>query len=519
MSMSIVRSAVSSRSARNRSQRFLPLLVAALCACASARAEPRIGHDDFAWLQRVGFGVDAAAVDRFQQLGRRRYLDEALHPRGDPLPPSIQSLLASYEAVSTPPAQLFAQMREEQKRIQAMPEGDDKAQARKAQQKHANELLQQAQQAELLHAVYGSDPLREQMVWFWLNHFSVYGGKGRVRWFAADYAEHAIRPHALGKFKDLVLATLESPAMLDYLDNSQNAKGKVNENYARELMELHTLGVGSGYTQADVQQLALVLTGAGIVAPDGKTPRLKPEWRRWYVQQGLFAFNPARHDFSDKTLLGERIRGRGFGEIEQAVELITRQPACAQFVSRELAEYFVSDTPPPRLVEAMAKTFRRSDGDIAEVLRTLFESRELAASAGRKFKDPMQFLVSSLRLAYGDAAVANARPILSWINQLGEAPFGRLTPDGWPLDASGWASSGQMAKRFEIARAIGSGNAPFVPDDGGKAHGGFPQLATRLYYDAIEPHLAAPTRAALAEATSPQEWNTFLLASPDFNYR
>ncbi|WP_243039801.1 DUF1800 domain-containing protein [Dyella sedimenti] len=506
-------------------KRALPVLfglVLALGQDAAIAREHPLSPDDVAWLRRDGFDLDSATVARYRELGRSRFLDQQLESRDDDaLPAPIAALIGSYEAASTPAGQLLANLRQTQETIKAMPDGPDKAAAQKAQQQHANDLLQQAQQMELLHAVYGENQLKEQMVWFWLNHFSVYGAKGRVRWVAADYVEHAIRPHALGKFRDLVMATLESPAMLEYLDNAQNAKGHVNENYARELMELHTLGVGSGYTQQDVQQLALILTGAGIAPQrDHPTPPRPPKDAALFVQDGLFEFNPARHDFSDKTLLGHAIKGGGFDEVTQAVDLITRQPACAQFISRKLAEYFVADDPPPELVAKMARTFQRSDGDIAEVLRTLFESKALATSYGRKFKDPMQFVVSSVRLAYDGKPIANARPLLNWLNQLGEPVFGRLTPDGWPLDASGWSSSGQMAKRFEIAGAIGTGNNRLLTPEGQPKRGGdFPMLATRLYYDTFDPRLGTATRDALAKATSQQEWNTFLLSSPDFNYR
>jgi len=268
-----------------------------------------------------------------------------------------------------------------------------------------------------------------------------------------------------------------------------------------------------------VQQLALVLTGAGV-APLRDPGVMRPRVAEMVVRNGMFEFNPKRHDFSDKVLLGHTIKGSGFDEITQAVDLITRQPACAQFVSKKIAEYFVSDNPSPELVAKMARTFQRTDGDIAEVLRTMFDSKELAASYGKKFKDPMQFVVSSVRMAYDGKPIANAKPLLNWLNQLGEPVFGRLTPDGWPLDSTGWSSSGQMAKRFEIAGAIGSGNNRLLTPEGQPKSGGdFPLLTTRLYYDTFEPKLSAPTRDALAKATTQQEWNTFLLSSPDFNYR
>jgi uncharacterized protein (DUF1800 family) len=356
------------------------------------------------------------------------------------------------------------------------------------------------------------------MDWFWLNHFSVYQSKANLRWLVGDYDERAIRPHAFGHFKDLVLATLEHPAMLQYLDNNQNAAGHINENYARELMELHTLGVGGGYTQNDVQQLARVLTGVGVNA--GDPPKLKPEWQRLYRRSGAFEFNPARHDFGTKVLLGHSIAAGGFGEVEEAVTLIVRQPACARFISLELARYFVADNPPPPLVERMAQTFMHTDGDIAAVLHTMFLAREFNASLGGKFKDPMRFVISAVRFAYDGRPITNTRPMLNWLNGLGEAPFGRQTPDGYPLTEAGWASSGQMSRRFEIARAIGAGSAGLFDAEAGTTATatGFPQLSSRLYFEAVEPFLAAHTREALNSANSQQEWNTFLLSSPDFGY-
>ena len=219
-------------------------------------------------------------------------------------------------------------------------------------------------------------------------------------------------------------------------------------------------------------------------------------------------------------LLGQPVSGRGFAEVEHAVTLIVRQKACARFISRELATYFMGDAPSARLVDAMAETFQRSDGDISATLRTLLLSPEFAAARAPKFKDPMHYVLSSVRLAYDGRTISNSRPLLDWLNTLGEAPFARQTPDGYPLAASSWESPGQMSRRFEIARAIGSGNVHlFDHEDGSAATAtGFPQLSNRLYYEAIEPFLSANTRTALNQANSPQEWNIFLLASPEMNY-
>lgn len=512
---------------RPRARPWAGVLLA--CACAPALAASASDPQDLRWLQRMGFGVDSAGLAAYAQDGRRGFLRAQLAAAdGDEdLPAPVRQQLQDLPGLNVSAQAALAQVAARQEQIKAMPEGDARTAAKKALQEQKNQWVQQVRQAELLRAIYDPDQLREQLVWFWLNHFSVQADKARVGWVLGDYVDSTIRPHAMGRFADLVMATLKSPAMLDYLDNAQNAKGKVNENYARELMELHTLGVDAGYTQHDVQQLALVLTGVGIAPPgrDGP-PRLKPQWQAQYVHQGAFEFNPARHQDGDKTLLGQRIAGGGFEEVEQAVRLITRQPACAQFISRRLAEYFVADQPPPALVEQMAKAFERSDGDIAKVMQVMVQSRPFADASQRKFKDPYQYLVSSVRLAYDGQVIANPAPLVGWLAQMGEPLFGRITPDGWPLASDAWNSSGQMAKRFEIARAIGGGDARlFTPAqaDGtaGKAEqrGGFPMPASRLFYTAIEPTLSPATRQALAQARSQQEWNAFLLASPDFNYR
>jgi uncharacterized protein (DUF1800 family) len=232
-------------------------------------------------------------------------------------------------------------------------------------------------------------------------------------------------------------------------------------------------------------------------------------------------FNPARHDFGAKVLLGQPLSAQGFAEVEQAVDRLVRSPACAEFIARKLAVYFVADQPPPALVRRVAATFERTDGNIGAVLRELLRSPEFEASLGSKFRDPMHYVIGSIRLAYDARPILNTHPLVNWLNSLGEPLFGRQTPDGYPLVEAGWASSGQMSRRFEIARAIGSGSAGlFEPEDGsGGSNSGFPRLASRLYFEDIEPTLSANTLAALDKATSQQEWNTLLLASPEMNYR
>jgi uncharacterized protein (DUF1800 family) len=485
---------------------------------ASSGALPELGRKDAEWLERVAFGLDSQTVAAYSRLGREHFLEQQLHPGVATLPAPVAAEIAALEISHSDPAQWLADVNAQYKAINAMPDGSDKEQARKALNDRGNKLANEAVRRDLLRALYSPGQLQEQMVWFWLNHFSVYQYKANLRWLVGDYEERAIRPHALGRFRDLVLATLEHPAMLQYLDNSQNAAGHLNENYARELMELHTLGVSAGYSQQDVQNLTRVLTGVGVNA--GEPPRLKPELQRLYRRSGAFEFNPARHDFGDKRLFGRPVQGKGFDEVEYSVRAIVAQPACARFISKELAVYFLADDPSAVTVERMAETFMKTDGSIAAVLQTMFLSRELDAALGGKFKDPMRFVVSAVRFAYDGKPISNTRPMLNWLNGLGEAPYNRPTPDGYPLTELNWASAGQMSRRFEIARSIGSGNAGlFDPQEGSTAGmTGFPQLSNRLYFEAVEPYLAAGTKNALNLANSQQEWNLFLLSSPDFSY-
>ena len=524
----------------------------AVSAHGSDPASRPLTREDLRWLDRVTFGADSQTVARYREVGRSKFLDEQLHPPSDDpagLASDIHALMISQRSAED----LLREEREEQQRIQQLKDPDEQQRARMARNQLRRDVTIETAQRQLMRDLYSPSQLREQMTWFWMNHFNVFSGKGPVAFALPDYENKTVRPHALGHFKDLVMATLKSPAMLVYLDNAQSAVGKINENYARELMELHTLGVsggpsGSNYTQQDVQELARVLTGVGLnngaingrAAPPpargfagrgfgrGLGARgfgVQPQ-RATAIRDGLFEFNPNRHDFGTKKVLDETIQGSGFDEVEKAVTLLCRQPSTARFISTKLATYFVADTPPKRLVDAMSSTFEHTDGDIAAVLKTMFTSPDFMSALNRpqaeagKFKDPVQFVVSSLRLAYDGKHITNYKPVVNWLQQLDEPPYGRVTPDGYPLGESAWTSSGQMVKRFEIARAIGSGNARlFDGDDGKPVRAGFPMLTSRLFYDAIEPTLSPKTRAALDQTTSQQEWNTVLLASPDWMER
>jgi uncharacterized protein (DUF1800 family) len=215
------------------------------------------------------------------------------------------------------------------------------------------------------------------------------------------------------------------------------------------------------------------------------------------------------------------LAGKGLAEVDEAINRLARHPATARLISRKLAQFWLSDIPPQALLDRMSQTFMRTDGDIAETLKTLLTSPEFAQGAGKKFKDPMRYVMSAVRLAYDDKPILNAGPVLNWLNRMGEPLFGRQTPDGYPMNESAWASPGQMALRFEIAKAIGSGNAGLFKSEGPQPQerAAFPQLSNALYFQSISKTLSSGTRKALDQATSAAEWNTYLLSSPEMMMR
>src|SRR5450830_421949 len=489
-------------------------------AAQHAVAAPDNAAQGIAMLERVSWGVNGGSVRQLQKEGWSAYLQAQLHPGKTSLPPSVQAQIDAMTISQVPLDQLVMSMEQKRKESAAVMDDMAKQQSQKDYQQELNRLAREAATRSLLLDVYSTNQLQQQLSWFWLNHFSVHQGKHNLRAMVGDYEANAIAPHALGKFRDLLAATLHHPAMIRYLDNEQNAANRINENYAREIMELRTLGVDGGYSQADVQQLARILTGVGVNLGD-KMPEVRRDKQSQYVRKGLFEFNPNRHDYGDKVFLGQVVKGRGLAEVNEALDRLSRSPATAHYVSRKLAIYFVADEPPPQLVERMAARFQATDGDIAAVLRTMFDSAEFTQSLGKKFKDPVHYVVSAVRLTYDDKIILNAGPMLSWLGRMAEPLYGRQTPDGYPLAESGWASPGLMTTRFEIAKAIGSGNAGLFKTDGEKPteKTAFPQLANALYYQSLQKSLAPATQQALEQAASPQEWNTLLLSSPELMHR
>ena len=502
----------------------LALACLVLAAAPSVRAQgdqAGLSQSDLALLNRVTWGANDAAAAAMARMGPDRWLDAQLHPTpGDHLPADALAQIAALPISHTSVTDLVLDADMQNRALKDIADPDQKKAAQQVYQQSLTDLMRQAADRQILRDLYSADQLREQMTWFWFNHFNVHAYKANIRAMIGDYEDQAIRPHALGRFRDLLEATLRSPAMLRYLDNADNAVGHINENYARELMELHTLGVGSGYTQQDVQELARILTGVGI-DPRPDDPRIGPAHQGELIRQGLFEFNPNRHDYGDKMLLGHTIHGRGFAEVEQALDILARAPATAHHVSSELATYFMGDNPPPSVIDRMTQTYADSDGDIAQVLSTMFRSREFKASLGQAFKDPQHYAISAVRMAYGDRVILNTGPIQGWMNRMGEGLYNHETPDGYPMAAAAWSGPGQMAVRFEIARQIGAGSAGLFkpPGDGAVEQPGFPQLQNALYYDGIQQSLARPTQAALQQAASPQEWNGLFLSSPEFMRR
>ncbi len=499
----------------------VPLIaIAGAVASAQNNGAGKLTAEDLAFINRVTWGVNESTAAEFSALGRDRWLEAQLHPgAADKLPGGVKSQIASLTIATRPITQLAPELAAQQRGANQMQDAEQKKAAQQAHQQALNELGREAATRSLLRDVYAPDQLRQKMTWFWFNHFNVHLHKADIRATIADYEENALRRHALGRFRDLLVATATHPAMLRYLDNAENAKGHINENYAREIMELHTMGVGSEYSQEDVQELARILTGVGVnLQEPGARPNI--ETRPDYIRNGLFEFNPNRHDYSVKHFLGHTIEGRGFAEVEQALEILARHPATATYVSRKIATYFVSDTPPDALVRRMTQAFRSTDGDIVSVLLVMFKSPEFADSlrAKAKYKDPMQFVLSAVRLAYDTRVILNTQPIQNWLNRLAEGLYNHQTPDGYPMTAVAWDGPGQMATRFEIARQIGANAAGLFksPNADAVERPAFPQIQSAFYFNVVAPTLSPSTRAALDQATSPQEWNALFLSSPEF---
>ncbi len=390
---------------------------------------------------------------------------------------------------------------------------------RELQQRSPQRLLGELVHTKILRSAYSERQLEEVMTDFWFNHFNVHFGKALTRYMIADYEREAIRPHVFGRFEDMLLATAKHPAMLFYLDNwtsiapdslrsddvdrgrqmrriaglSDRQKDQLvrsgrlsreqlrrieeagpmleqanrrlrdrglNENYARELLELHTLGVDGGYTQQDVIELARVLTGWSFVPP--RQPGASLPRPLANVEPGTFVFNAFGHDTHEKVVLGERVVAGGVEEGEAVIRMLARHPATAHFLATKLVERFVSDAPDPAFVDELANVYLRTDGDLREVTRALFTSDHFYTTdvRGAKVKTPFELVVSAVRVT--DARVGPSRKLVETLRAMGHLPYNEPAPTGFPAVSEDWINSGAMLARMNFALDLAAGRVDGV---------------------------------------------------------
>ncbi|MEH1874481.1 DUF1800 domain-containing protein [Nostoc sp.] len=416
---------------------------------ASTSVDPKVLHI----INRLSFGPRPQDVQRVESMGVERYIQEQLSPDSIPESQSLTSQLNQLDAFHLNPVELL------EYGTTHLPGQKPSPEEIKAANKRGQQVLNEAVQARLLQATNSQRQLQEVIVDFWYNHFNVDAAKGRDRLWVGAYEQQAIRPYALGRFRDLLGATAHHPAMQFYLDNFQNradsrpdAQGNIrglNENYARELMELHTLGVDGGYTQQDVIALARILSGWGFSRSGQQTDN-----------NFGFYFNPKRHDFSDKVFLGHTIKSGGEAQGEEALDILAQSPATARHISYQIAQYFVSDRPNSNLVNHLTQRYLATDGNIREVLNTLFHSREFwnPKNFNAKFKTPYEYAISAVRAT--GIEVNNTRPISNLLQQLAMPLYRCPTPDGYKNTADVWLNPDAMNRRLSFASAIANGNLP-----------------------------------------------------------
>ena len=321
-------------------------------------------------------------------------------------------------------------------------------------------------------------PLLAKMTEFWFNHLNVFVGKGVTRPFLGHYVVNVIRINALGKFEDMLLASARHPAMLLYLDQAQSNVRGLNENYARELMELHTLGVDAGYTQNDVRELARILTGWTVPLAQGKP----------------FDFVPRLHDNGDKVLLGRSFKANGIREGEEAIRMLARHPATAKRIATRLASTFVADSPPQALIDRMTSTFITTQGDIRAVMQILIESNEFWAPENALFKTPIDFACSALTATGGVKDPRDINQTLGFLAQAGQPMHGWQTPDGYKTDAATWLAPEALTRRADFALGLGS----------------------RVIPPAFLQAFMSPTTRARIEREPAGQRTGLMLAGPDF---
>jgi uncharacterized protein (DUF1800 family) len=420
-------------------------------------------------LNRIGFGPRAGDVENVRAIGIERYIDAQLRPEriaDAGMAPRLAGLTTIGMSAEELSERYERPMMDARRERRLKPKGDEPdAAAPKTRDpivREANSVLADLAAQKVLRAVYSERQLQEVLTDFWFNHFNVDARNNRERFLLTEYERDVIRPRVLGSFRELLGATAKSPAMLFYLDNWMsagpnapqtgmgdggrpfqgrlNAPRGLNENYARELMELHTLGVDGGYTQKDVTEVARALTGWTMVPP----------------RQGSgFRFDPRMHDNGQKAVLGHVIKaGGGESDGEQVLDILAAHPSTARFIATKLARRLVSDTPPPALVDRAARRFTETRGDLREVTRAIVTSPEFLSSDAysAKVKTPFEFVVSALRTAGTD--ISDARPILRQLQALGMPLYMCQPPTGYKDTADAWVSTGAIVSRLNYALSL-----------------------------------------------------------------
>ena len=375
-------------------------------------------------LNRTAYGPRPGDLERVREMGIHAYLEEQLSPASVPETRAGWMRLLPMDTLDMDSADAG-----DWETSQYPPLGK-------------GPVSMELQQACLLRAVYSARQLQEVMVEFWSDHFNITQLKLECSWLKT-VDDRLIRKHAFGKFRDLLNASARSPAMLYYLDNDKNRKpedgtpGSTNENYARELLELHTLGVDGGYTLKDIQEVARCLTGWSYNARSW--PSVQGEWPRLRFERRDFAFYPDRHDDGPKEVLGVHIpAGQGVKDGEQVIDIVSSHPSTARFIARKLCRRFIADSGPLPLIDRLARVFERTDGDLRQVASELFHSEEFLRGPARKFKRPFDFTVSALRITNADTTGAGVLPHLE---RMGQLPYKWTMPDGYPDAVAAWAPS------------------------------------------------------------------------------
>ena len=369
-------------------------------------------------LRRLTFGPTPEMLDKARSMGLEAFIEEQLLPESIP-DPEIDALLQPFRTLNMTVAQRL-ELNENSR--------------------SARELID----ATILRQRHSQRQVFEMMVDFWGNHFNIYIGKFLCKVLKTDDDLKVIRPNALGKFRDLLYASAKSPAMLVYLDQAESLGESPNENYARELMELHTVGVESGYSHHDVAELARVLTGWTISRPNNQK-----------IGPGIYYFNPDIHDYGEKHVLGTMISPTGESEGMLILDMLASHNSTAHFISQKLARRFISDSPDLAFVDALSQVFIDTDGDIRQLLRTILNSEAFKSSAGMKFKKPLDFFISTLRVT--DAKMTeNSRKLYEQLQLLGQLPFSWLMPDGYPDVEEYWATTSGMLDRWNFGFMLAS---------------------------------------------------------------